>query len=67
MIFKKEDFHTLFDCSMDELVMRRDAYKSKLDLCNEVLRLRKKNGEQVTPKSKPKQEKIENANAPFHQ
>ena len=67
MLFKTEDFKTLIECSMDELVMRRDTYKAKLDLCEEVLKLRKKNGEKPTSKSKPKQEKIENVNTPFHQ
>lgn len=54
MRFDNADIKKFFDMSLEDLNDIKNGYKAKMDLCDEVIKLRKKNGEKMTSKSNEK-------------
>lgn len=66
MIFDKEQMAKLYGMSLEDLVKMKNEYKKKLDIVDGILKLRKKNGEQLVSEQKPKERKVETDN-PYQQ
>lgn len=59
MIFDREQIAKLYGMNLEELVNLKNEYKKKLDIVDGVLKLRRKNGEELVSEQKPKERKIE--------
>lgn len=56
---KTEQIKNLFDMSMDELTERKKDFLRCADMCEDVLKLRKKAGEKTSQQMKREKKKIE--------